>query len=187
MANDPIAAGNHLFVISGCSSSGKSTLLEALAQQGEVVSEEPGRQIVKEQLRTGGDALPWLNPQRFIDLCAEHAVREFDRHVRQARRVFFDRSFIDVATAVESSGLVAPETLQQALRSRRYATTVFLSPPWEALFQQDEERRHTFRDAVAEYEALVPAYRRHGYEIVFLPQRPVPERVSFVQSIVSTR
>lgn len=59
---------------------------------------------------------------------------------------------------------------------------MFISPPWKALFREDAERRHTFRDAVAEYEALVPFYRRAGYEVVFLPRGSVAERVAFVLS-----
>ena len=184
-ARDP-GEGGHLFVVSGCSGSGKSTLLEALAREGEAVSAEPGRQIVKDQLRLGGDGLPWLNKQRFIDLCASHAIREFDRHVGQSGRVFFDRGFIDVASAVELTGLIAPAALEQALRWKRYAPRVFISPPWEALFGQDAERRHTFKDSVAEYEVLVPTYRKHGYEVVFLPQASVAKRVAFVQSVVSS-
>ena len=183
--HSPTTAGDNLFVLSGCSSSGKSTLLEALAKHGEAVSVEPGRLIVKQQLRLSGDGLPWLNRQRFIDLCAAHAIREFDRHVSQPGRVFFDRGFVDVASAAELTGMVEPDSLRQALQSRRYAPRVFMSPPWEALFLQDDQRRHTFRDAVAEYDMLVPTYRRHGYEIVFLPQVSVPERVSFVRSTVA--
>ncbi|HEY6572565.1 MAG TPA: AAA family ATPase [Candidatus Eisenbacteria bacterium] len=176
---------NQLFVISGCSGSGKSTLIAALAAQGEAVAMEPGREIVKDELQRGGDGLPWANTQRFIDLCAERTIRDFDRLAAGGRRAFFDRSFIDVASAVELSGLKAPAPLPDALRSKRYAPFVFMSPPWEALFHPDEERRHTFADSLAEYEMLVPTYRKHGYGIVFLPQTSVAERVAFVLSQVS--
>ena len=178
-------AGNQLFVVSGCSGSGKTALIAALAQRGQVVATEPGRQIVKDEIQRGGDGLPWVNPQRFIDLCAEKAIRDFDRHARLRRRTFFDRGFIDVASAVELTGLVAPGPLKDALRLKRYAPLVFISPPWEALFRPDEERRNTFVEALAEYDVLVPTYRRHGYEIVFIPEMTVPERVSFVLSIVN--
>lgn len=186
MVDSPVSK-EHLFVISGCSGSGKSTLLAALAERGEKVVVEPGREIVKEQLRSGGDGLPWLNTQRFVDLCAERTIRDFESATGQVERTFFDRSFIDVATASEWPGLVAPEALKHALQTKRYASFVFISEPWEALFHPDEERRHTFLDAVAEHERLVPAYRRHGYEIVFLPQVPVVDRVSFVLSTLSSR
>ncbi len=179
------AAGDRLYVVSGCSGSGKSTLIAALAQHGEAVAVEPGRAIVKAQLATGEDGLPWANPQRFIDLCAAHAIADFDRRVRGKRRTFFDRSFIDVASAVERSGLVMPGRLRRALKSKRYAPLVFISAPWEALFAPDAQRRHGFGEALAEYEALVPTYQRHGYAIVFIPPLPVMERVAFVLATVT--
>jgi len=177
-------AGDRLFVISGCSGSGKSTLIAALAEHGEVVSPEPGRQIVRQELQQGGDGLPWANRQRFIDLCAEKAIGDYDRHAALGRRTFFDRGFIDVASAVELTALKTPASLALALRTRRYAPLAFLSAPWEALFETDAERRHTYADSVAEYEVLVPTYRRHGYEVVTLPQASVDERVAFVLSRV---
>jgi predicted ATPase len=180
-------AGRELYVISGCSGSGKSTLIAALAERGEAVAREPGRQIVNDELARGGDGLPWANKQRFIDLCADQTIRDFDTHARTGRRTFFDRSFIDVASAVALTGLIAPAGLASALRSKRYAPFVFMSAPWEALFANDEERRHTFADSVAEYERLVPAYGSHGYEIVLLPQVDVPARVAFVLESISVR
>ena len=50
----------HKFVVlSGCSGAGKSSLLSELGRRGFPIYEEPGRQVVKEQLYIGGDALPW--------------------------------------------------------------------------------------------------------------------------------
>ena len=170
------------FVLSGCSGSGKSTLLDALAARGETVVPEPGRLVVQEQIESQGDGLPWDNLQRFVDLCTERAVDDFDRHASSTGRVFFDRSFIDIAAAVETHDLIAPEGLTIALETKRYAPIVFMSRPWKALFATDAERKHSFADAVKEYEALVPAYERRGYELVFLPQTSVDERVSFVLS-----
>lgn len=172
------------FVISGCSGSGKSTLIAELAKRGEQVVPEPGRGIVQRQIEEGGGGLPWEDVQLFVELCARQAIRDFDEHAEPGRRVFFDRSFIDVVCAVERLGLEVPEGLESAAESKRYARTVFMSRPWESLFRPDAERRHGFAEAVTEYEALVPAYRRHGYEIVFLPEAPVLARVEFLLSTV---
>ena len=175
-----------LFVISGCSSSGKSTLLEALKARGEKVVPEAGRRVVKEQLELGLDGLPWANKERFVNLCIAKAVADFEAHMASKHRVFFDRSLIEFANA-EALELAMPETLVEALKTKRYAPVVFMSPPWEALFATDEERRHSFKDAVTEYEYLVPTYQQYGYALVFLPQVSVEERVSFVLSTLAAR
>jgi predicted ATPase len=179
------AGANRLFVISGCSGSGKSTLVEALAERGEAVVREPGREIVRRELAEGGDGLPWANTQRFIDLCAARAVRDYDQHVETDRRTFFDRGIVDIVSAAESPGLVLPERLTNSLVEKRYAPVMFMSPPWEALFANDRERRHSFQDSLEEYERLEPAYRALGYYVVFLPQTSVAERVAFVLSKVT--
>ena len=56
---------NHLVVISGCSSGGKSTLLTELLQRGYATVEEPGRRIVREELLGAGRALPWVDEIAF--------------------------------------------------------------------------------------------------------------------------
>jgi predicted ATPase len=69
-------------VISGCSGGGKSSLLEELGRCGYATVEEPGRRIVKEELRSGGTALPWTDGVAFARRCI--ALAYSDR--KSARR-----------------------------------------------------------------------------------------------------
>jgi predicted ATPase len=161
-------------------------LLDALAARSVEVVAEPGRQIVRDELAAGGDGLPWLNAQRFLALCAARALADLAQWQGAAVSVFFDRSFIDAACAIDRSGLQWPPGLRAALRSKRYATTVFMSAPWPELFENDSERRGSFTDAVKEYEALVPFYRAHGYRLVHLPQVSVEARVEFVLDAIGS-
>lgn len=55
-----------------------------------------------------------------------------------------------------------------------------MAPPWEKLFGQDNERRHTFRDSLEEYNALMNAYPTYGYGAVLIPKCSVKERADFV-------
>ncbi len=57
----PDAGTDRFVVISGCSGGGKSTLLAELGRRGHAVVEEPGRRIVREELQSGGTALPWTD------------------------------------------------------------------------------------------------------------------------------
>ena len=85
----------NFFVISGCSGGGKSTLLAALAKQHYGVVSEPGRQIVKEQQAIGGDALPWVNLDKFLELALSRCLLNFNSIGEKRSPVFFDRSIID--------------------------------------------------------------------------------------------
>lgn len=70
----PIVKNNYV-VISGCSGGGKSSLLTELAKRGYQVVLEPGRQIVKEQSVIEGDALPWVNLEKFLELALSRVSR----------------------------------------------------------------------------------------------------------------
>ncbi|HEY4831121.1 MAG TPA: AAA family ATPase, partial [Waddliaceae bacterium] len=90
----PIAKNNYV-VISGCSGGGKSTLLSELVNRGYSVVLEPGRQIVKEQTAIGGDALPWINLNKFLELALSRYLFQFNSQNESQKLIFFDRGIID--------------------------------------------------------------------------------------------
>ena len=169
-----------LVMISGCSGGGKSTLLAALTTRGYGVVEEPGRQVVKAQLAIGGDGLPWANVERFIALCVELAVEKWDEAQRRGGVSFFDRGIVDAVSGLQHLKLPMPPAFATALETRRYHERMFMAPPWPEIFANDDERRHSFANAVAEFERLVEAYGRLGYDVVMLPKIAVEARAAFV-------
>lgn len=166
--------------ITGCSGGGKSTLLDELARRGFAVCPEPGRQIVREELDSGGSALPWADGVAFAVRCAERAVEQYDAAPTD-RVVFFDRTPLEQFAGLERVGLPVPDAMRDAVAHCRIDDPVFVAPPWPELFAGDNERRHGFDDALAEYEPLVAAYRARGHKIVLLPKIGVPERADFVE------
>jgi len=166
-------------VISGCSAGGKSTLLAELARRGHRTFAEPGRDIVKAELASGGEALPWTNPQHFAERCIALAI-EHIKASQSETRAFFDRSLIDAVSALEHLNLPIPEAAQRALEANPYARRVFMAPPWPELFATDTERRHTFEDAKAEFDRLLTSYEIHGHDIVLIPKQPVDQRADFI-------
>ena len=52
-------------ILSGCSGGGKSTLLEELGARGHAIVPEPGRRIVRDEMASSGNALPWIDPEAF--------------------------------------------------------------------------------------------------------------------------
>lgn len=169
---------NRFVVISGCSGGGKSTLLAALGRRGHAVVEEPGRRIVKAELDSGGQALPWVDGAAFARRAIATALA--DRAAAETRPgwVFFDRGLVDAAAALQHmTGEPALETLAGPYP---YHRRVFLTPPWPEIYGTDPERRHGLDTAADEYERLLEAYPTLGYEVVVLPKTGVAERAEFV-------
>lgn len=169
-----------LYVISGCSGGGKSTLINALSERGFNTSKEPGRQIVREEQTSGGEALPWNNPVAFSERCAELSEQLHDSATQSGKVVFFDRSLVDAISALIHLEPDRAEAYSQRLQQIRYASTVFMAPPWPEIYENDPERRHGFEEAVAEYDRLVVTYATAGYSILLLPKSSIAKRTNFV-------
>jgi len=176
-----LASGNaDLIVLSGCSGGGKSTLLAEMARRGFQVREEAGRRVVREQMSIGGNALPWKDVLRFVELATWRAAKDFQTARLERRPVLFDRSVVDVVSDLDFKNIDTPPSLSRMLRACRYASEVFMVPPWRVLFQTDAERQKSFDEAKAEYLALVAAYRRLGYRVTEIPRKAVTERADFL-------
>jgi len=166
-------------VISGCSGGGKSALLEELGRRGYPTVDEPGRRIVKEQLLSGGTALPWTDGVAFARGCIALALSDRRAARRlQGRWVFFDRGLIDASVALRH--LTGEPALNAIKRSHRYHQRVFLAPPWPEIYVTDNERSHSLDAGVAEYQRLVNEYPALGYEVTILPKVGIAERAEFV-------
>lgn len=170
----------HLHVVTGGPGAGKSTLIAALRDAGHAVVEEAGRAVIREQVASGGDALPWGDRHAYA---REMLVR--DRAAwREAREhmgpTFFDRGLPDILGYLRLMGEPDPAELVEALDACRYAREIFVAPPWEAIFDQDAERRQDFAEACRTFDSMCAVYAAAGYALVPLPLAPVAERVAFV-------
>ena len=173
--NDP---HENFVTISGCSSGGKSTLLAELRRRGFATIDEPGRRIVAEELKRDGRALPWIDAVAFARRVIEVSLA--DRAIADASApwVFFDRGLIDAAAALEH--LTGEPVIESLGRVFRYNKRVFLAPPWPEIYTLDQERRHDFAEAVAEYDRLIAVYPALGYDIHVLPKVSVAERANWI-------
>jgi predicted ATPase len=165
-------------VISGCSGGGKSTLLAGLRGRGYAVIEEPGRRVVVEEMSRGGSALPWVDMAAFARRTIALALNDRSSAAATDGWVFFDRSLVDAASALEQ--LTGERVVERLGRVHRYHHCVFLTPPWPEIYVTDPARRHGFEEAVAEYSRLLEAYPALGYEVFILPKAAVAERVDLI-------
>jgi predicted ATPase len=169
--------------ISGCSGGGKSTLLAELRRRGFATVDEPGRRIVVEELKRGGAALPWVDAVAFARRAVEMSLADRASAGVGAPWVFFDRGLIDAAAALEH--LTGEPVVQRLGSVHRCNRRVFLAPPWPQIFASDRERRHSFAQAVAEYDRLIGVYSSLAYDIHVLPKLSVAERADWVLALLS--
>jgi predicted ATPase len=171
---------NHLFVITGGPGAGKTSVLEALRQQGYHVVPEAGRSIIRQQVEISGSALPWGDQQEYARLMFLQAQTDYDLWSRVDQMVFFDRGIPDVIGYLQLSSWPVPEIMMQQARDFRYNNKVFVAPPWKEIYHNDEERKQSFEEAVKTFDVMMRVYNDLGYTTIELPKSTVPERVAFV-------
>src|ERR1044072_9388285 len=172
---------NNLYIISGGPGSGKSTLLKALAQHGFPCMPEAVRAIIQHQLSIGGTALPWADRNLFAELMLSWDIRSYYDAQELNKPALFDRGIPDVMGYLRLCNLPVPPHIVKAAHTYRYHQRVFLAPPWQEIFTQDAERKQSFDEAQATFNALSAVYLELQYELCLLPFASVEERVTFVR------
>lgn len=175
---------NKLIVISGCSGGGKSTLLEEFKTRGYSIIPEAGREIVKEQSQINDGATPWEKPVEFCQLMIERSVENYKKIMNVHQTVFFDRSFLDSISYYQTLPIDEAQKYDYLIQELRFYPVVFFTPPWPEIYVQDNERKHSFEEAVVEYKRLIHFYPECSYKIIELPKVSVQERVKLIESVI---
>lgn len=167
------------FVLTGAPGSGKTTVLNALADLSVAVVAEPARRILAEQRSIAGDGIPERDPALFTQLLLSRALYDYRRHSDNERPLLFDRGLPDVIGYARLFG-VRDEPAIAAAERYRYNRTVFLAPALPDIYRCDDERTMTFAQA-RDFGALIhSAYVELGYDLVELPLASPEERARFI-------
>ena len=173
-------SAERFFVVTGGPGSGKSSLIDALQNNGYARSVEAGRGVIQDQTTIGGRALPWVDPVLFAEMMLCWELRSYQTATHQPGLVFFDRGVPDVIGYLRLLNLPVPAHMEKAAKTFRYNRRVFIAPPWQEIFRQDRERRQNFDQAVRTYDTMVATYTALGYDLEEIPRVPIDERVRFV-------
>ena len=165
-------------IISGGPGSGKSTLLLALESAGFQCVPEVSRELIRQEVAKDSKCVPWKDLACFANLCLHQMIIDFG-NVLEGELTFFDRGIPDIIAYLRFGGLPVDDIFVAAAKHYRYAANVFIAPPWEAIYINDEERWQTFSEAGALYSEIKNVYTELGYLVTELPLAPVGERVEF--------
>jgi predicted ATPase len=178
---DSITHSNpNLYVITGGPGTGKTTVLRELQQRGFAVAEEVARQIIREQIDSGGTAVPWGDTREYTNLMLARSVESFLSLKADSVPTFCDRGIPDTLCYARIIQLAETDRISSACETFRYNPTVFMLPPWPEIYTTDSERKQTLDEAVETYHLMVRAYADCGYEVVEVPRVAVELRADFI-------
>lgn len=169
------------FVFTGGPGAGKSTVLEALNHKYKVISESR-REVIKEQVANGSDALPWLDKHLFRDQMIARDIEKYHEANDDKSLVLFDRGILDSIGYSKLENISIPTDLKDQLKLFPYQNKVFIFPPWKQIYINDEERKQSFDEAKRTYEAIKYIYAEYGYSLIEVPTGTIKERVEFIEN-----
>ena len=176
----PLTNNPNLFVLTGGPGAGKTTVLLELEKRGYRVAPEVARQIIQEQVCTGGTALPWADRKLYTGLMLARSIESYTARTPALQPTFSDRGIPDTLGYARLIGLEVDDAIRMACDRYRYAARVFLAPPWKEIYQTDTERKQDFAEAVRTYETIAKVYQECGFEIVELPRSEPSARAEFI-------
>lgn len=179
-------ANDRFFVLTGGPGSGKTTLIEALKARGFATTEEAGRGVIRQEMESGADGLPWIDRERFAALMFDWEMRSYRDAERQDGPVVFDRGLPDTIGYLRLEGREVPAWMEEEAWRLRYNAQVFIAPPWQEIYGQDEERRQSWEVALRTCEVMAETYAELGYELTELPRTSVAQRADFVIACIDT-
>jgi len=173
-----------IVVLIGGPSSGKTTLIEALKEKGHTCYPEISREVIREAQENGIEQLFLENPLLFSELLLEGRKKQHLSAQNEPNSVvFLDRGIPDVLAYMHYIGDDYPSFFDKACKEFLY-TSVFILPPWEAIYESDAERYENYEQAVLIYNHLTETYQNYGYQLIEVPRDTVEKRVDFIINVL---
>ena len=125
-------------IVTGGPGAGKTALLAELAARGYATVEESARAIIRERLARGASRRP--DALAFAQEILRRDIEKYLRQPRTSKWVFFDRGLIDALGMLHEASPLPLIELETMLASYQFHATVFVLPPWKAIYANDAER-----------------------------------------------
>lgn len=173
-----------IYIVTGGPGFGKTKLIEELLSSGFKCSDEFARNLIEEQINWGGEILPSKNARLFQQEVLKRRV-EFFESVPDNSIAFADRGIVDQLAFARYKGFGSPENLIQSANNYRYASSVFVTPPWKEIYTNDLVRSESFDEAVCIHRQIIETYQDLNYTIIELPLLPAQLRAEYILLTIS--
>lgn len=167
-------------IITGGPGVGKTTLINELLKRNFYCVAEVARQIIKNQVEINGTFLPWKDTLGYSRLMFEASMVDFISNYKVSENVFFDRGLPDVLGYDTLMKFKIDKFATTMCEKLKYNKSVFILPPWKEIYENDEERKQDFEEAVKTYEVMKDTYLNLDYNLIEVPCMSVDLRADFI-------
>lgn len=168
-----------IILLIGGPSSGKTTLINHLEEEGYICYPEISREVTLKARAQGVDQLFLTNPMLFSEMLLDGRIEQFENAIKEEKTVFIDRGIPDVLAYMDFIGDTYPEKFVWACEKYKY-DKIFLLPPWEEIYTSDSERYESYEQAMQIHDFLVNTYTKYGYDLIEVPKVSVENRYQFI-------
>jgi len=170
-----------LYVLTGGSGTGKSTVLSLLKERGYPILEEAARKIIAEE-SAKPDGMSRYDPQ-FPLFLAKKQIEAEDK--LPLKICFLDRSIIDNVAYMERSGKKVPSKLEKMIAKAPYEREVFfLEMPPKNIYGTKGETFEPYEQSLIIHELVEKAYKDRGYKIIKVPFKSYQQQADFIVDYV---
>jgi predicted ATPase len=168
-----------VYVITGGPGFGKTTVLDLLAEKGFPVGTEAARDFLDGSFNNNLPTGVKKFPVDFETRVANERIH-FLHSNDQKNIAFADRGLPDQLAYSWYKKKEPTAFIVEAAGMHHYAPFVFVTPPWQEIFIQDEIRKETFAEATEIHGLILKAYSKYDYQLIELPLVNPEARVDFI-------
>ncbi len=172
------------FVITGGPGFGKTTIINRLEAMGYNCFHEFSRSLKLEEAKKLGGSISWtkLDERSQDDFSLKVCKRRIEQYLAAPENElsFYDRGIPDVVAYLKMAKQPISSFYNEIISSHSYETKLFLTPPWQEIFRNDNERIESYDEAVVAHRHLQHTYEELGYTTLDIPCIDVEGRIQFI-------
>ncbi|MBT3298434.1 AAA family ATPase [archaeon] len=173
------------YVVTGGSGFGKTALIKEFDKVGLITIPETTLDYIKNFSKGDPSKLPWNNRPEFQKIIVNQRIKDYF-FAPIDKPSFFDRGIPDEIAYYLGYGLKPSNKCLEASINLRY-DQIFVLPPWEEIYVQDEFRPFTFEESIRIHHLVGEAYLKLGYSLIEVPRVGVEKRLNFVLNSISQK